>query len=311
MRSHYRRRSMTSFVIWSIALIAIAGVAAWQFQWLPTTEVEWDPQMSRQIGEAATEKSTAPPAEPRDVAPLSEAALLAAQSEPDVVQISEPPPFDAGEPFPVRTVSLPPEPRLLPADPQARPIESRLVETVQGELPPPRSELEPAPAPPPPVPSIQFVENQVPAPATPEAIDFNLPELAALKEPLQRIDALLAVGTPEKELAAHKELSKLYWSHPEWREEIRGRVEKTAKAIYFSPQPHYMPPYVVQPGDQLTKIGKLYHVPWEYLATLNKTDPRKIRPEQKLKVIKGPFAAVVDLHRFELTIQHHGFYVKR
>ena len=103
----------------------------------------------------------------------------------------------------------------------------------------------------------------------------------------------------------------MYWNHPEWREFLRSRIEKTAKSIYFSPQPHYMTPYTVQPGDQLTKIAKLYNVPWEYLAKLNEADPRKIRPGQKLKVIKGPFAAVVDLGRFELTIQHHGFFVKR
>jgi lipoprotein-anchoring transpeptidase ErfK/SrfK len=92
---------------------------------------------------------------------------------------------------------------------------------------------------------------------------------------------------------------------------LRSRIEKTAKSIYFSKQPHYMTPYTVEPGDQLTKIGNLYSVPWEYLARLNEVDPRKVRAGQKLKVIKGPFAAVVDLNRFELTIQHHGFFVKR
>jgi lipoprotein-anchoring transpeptidase ErfK/SrfK len=135
--------------------------------------------------------------------------------------------------------------------------------------------------------------------------------MAAVADKIKQIDDWLAGSDPKQELAAHKDLSTLYWEHPEWRDFLRSRIEKTAKSIYFSKQPHYMTPYTVEPGDQLTKIGNLYSVPWEYLARLNEVDPRKVRAGQKLKVIKGPFAAVVDLNRFELTIQHHGFFVKR
>ena len=67
--------------------------------------------------------------------------------------------------------------------------------------------------------------------------------------------------------------------------------------------------YVVQPGDALQNIAKEYDVSWEYLAKLNRTDPKKIRPGQKLKVIRGPFAAVVDLSDMELTIHSHGHFV--
>jgi lipoprotein-anchoring transpeptidase ErfK/SrfK len=70
-----------------------------------------------------------------------------------------------------------------------------------------------------------------------------------------------------------------------------------------------MEPYVVQPGDQLRQVATHYEVPWEYLARLNRIDPQKVRVGQKLKVIKGPFSALIDLSDFELAIHAHGYYV--
>jgi LysM repeat protein len=125
---------------------------------------------------------------------------------------------------------------------------------------------------------------------------------------LEAIDQQIQAG---EILQAHRELSTLYWNDPSIREAIRDRIETTARSIYFEPQPHYMEPYVVQPGDQLRRIADHYNVTWEYLAKLNHADPRRIRPEQRLKVIKGPFAALIDLSDFELTIQAHGYYVRR
>ena len=50
---------------------------------------------------------------------------------------------------------------------------------------------------------------------------------------------------------------------------------------------------------------------WEYLAKLNRTDPRRIQLGQKLKILKGPFAAVIDLGDYALTIHLQGYFVKR
>jgi L,D-transpeptidase ErfK/SrfK len=125
---------------------------------------------------------------------------------------------------------------------------------------------------------------------------------------LAAIDRLIENGD---DITAHRELSKIYWGRPEMRDAIQRRIDTTALSIYFSPQPHYMPAYEVQPGDQLRLIARKYDVPWEHLAKLNRTDPRRIRPGQKLKVIKGPFSAYVDLSDYELTIHAHGYYVRR
>ena len=109
---------------------------------------------------------------------------------------------------------------------------------------------------------------------------------------------------------AHKALSKLYWQQPELRSSVQERIGLTAKAIYFSPQPHVQEPYVVQAGDQLRKIATKHHVPWQFLSRLNRIDPKRLREGQKLKVIDGPFGAVVTLRDFELTLHHGGQYVR-
>lgn len=109
---------------------------------------------------------------------------------------------------------------------------------------------------------------------------------------------------------AHKALSKLFWQQPDLRSQVQERIDLTAKALYFSPQPHIQEPYVVQAGDQLRKIATKHHVPWPYLARLNRTDPKRLREGQKLKVINGPFGAVVTLSDFELTLHLAGQYVR-
>jgi lipoprotein-anchoring transpeptidase ErfK/SrfK len=125
---------------------------------------------------------------------------------------------------------------------------------------------------------------------------------------LSEIDALLASGDY---VNAHRQLSTIYWNQPELQPQIMERLDRNAEFIYFRPQPHFLEPYVIQTGDLLQRVAPRYRVNWEYLAAINNIDPRRIRPGQKLKVIKGPFSAFIDLSNFVLTIHCHGFYVKR
>ncbi|MBA3313256.1 MAG: L,D-transpeptidase family protein [Planctomycetota bacterium] len=139
---------------------------------------------------------------------------------------------------------------------------------------------------------------------TPQAI------IATTADPrLTAIDADIAAN---KYLAAHKALSKLYWDEPQLRPAIQTRIDTTAKSIYFDPRPHYMAAYEVQPAEQIRIFARQYSVPWEYLVRLNRIeDPSRIQAGQQLKVIKGPFSAVVSLSDFTLTIHAHGYYVRR
>ncbi len=129
----------------------------------------------------------------------------------------------------------------------------------------------------------------------------SIPDLIAIDELIQK----------GKIIDAHQRLSKIYWKQPQYYPVLKSRIEETARMIYFSSQPHFMTPYEIEPGDQLRKVSQQYKITWEYLAKLNQIDPRKIRPGQKLKVIKGPFSVFVDLSEFTLTVHSHGYFVKR
>ena len=131
---------------------------------------------------------------------------------------------------------------------------------------------------------------------------------SVLTDELQAIDDQIAGGDT---LAAHRALSKLYWNYKAHRAALQPRLDASARSIFFQPQPHFVEPYTVQANDQLRVIANKYQLSWEYLARLNKTEPRRIQLGQKLKVVKGPFAAIVDLQDYSLTVHLQGYYVKR
>jgi lipoprotein-anchoring transpeptidase ErfK/SrfK len=151
-------------------------------------------------------------------------------------------------------------------------------------------------------------------PAT-ESEDSTLPAVRIAKRSKEQeptfdfteIDRQIKAG---QVIEAHKALSKLYWQQPDLRSSVQERIDVTAKAIYFSPLPHLQEPYVVQAGDQLRKIASKHHVSWQYLSRMNRIDPKRLREGQKLKIIDGPFGAVVTLSDFELTLHHGGQYVR-
>lgn len=153
---------------------------------------------------------------------------------------------------------------------------------------------------------VQQAKYDEPAPvATPSAAP---PQQKSLAETLAIVQTHLE---HEEWLAAHKELSRLYWAEPERRDEIMDRINYTAQAIFFSPQPHFIQAHTVSAGDRLQTIASQYKLTWEYLAQLNQIDPKRIRDGQKLKVIRGPFSAVVELADYSLTVHLQGYYVKR
>lgn len=112
-------------------------------------------------------------------------------------------------------------------------------------------------------------------------------------------------------LAAHRLLSQAYWKTPEFRPEIQERLDRTASTIFFLPQPHFVEPHLIEPGDRLEAIAAEYKVPWEYLSKLNRVDPKRIQAGKRLKVVRGPFSAVVELSNYTLTVHLQGYYVRQ
>lgn len=100
---------------------------------------------------------------------------------------------------------------------------------------------------------------------------------------------------------------------PASEQQLRNRLHELAERIFFSPVIIKGVPGVdrhrVRSGEYLQKLGKQYKVPHELLMAINKiSDPRRLRAGQEIKVINGPFHAVVDRDSFELSIflEHDG-----
>ncbi|MCA9063670.1 MAG: L,D-transpeptidase family protein [Planctomycetaceae bacterium] len=141
-------------------------------------------------------------------------------------------------------------------------------------------------------------------------LNANPPEVltAALAAKLRNIDQFL---TEDRVLDAHAALSEIYWQQPQARAVIADRLTRTAFEIYASPDHHVLPVHVVEFGETLAGIADEYQVPWQYLARLNRTTPRTLQAGQRLKVVRGPFSAVVDLSDYSMTIHADGWFVHR
>ncbi|MCH2212768.1 MAG: L,D-transpeptidase family protein [Fuerstiella sp.] len=131
---------------------------------------------------------------------------------------------------------------------------------------------------------------------------------AETADALRNVDLLVG---QEKIVEAHNVLSSLYWKQPKIRSVLKDRIEFTAAEIFSEPHRHFGAPYLVEPGDTLESIGRKHNISWQYLGQLNRIEPMELQAGQQLKVMRGPFSAVVDLSRFELTVHAHGYFVQR
>ncbi|WP_298861261.1 L,D-transpeptidase family protein [uncultured Gimesia sp.] len=326
MRSRYQRRLMTPFRFVMIVGLGIIGTAAWKFDMLPfhmgsaptgsLEEASSDDASLSGKGQSASGY----------VEPVLSEETIIAQSEPPAEELLEG--NDNQRAYQSRDIEVPRiYKRTLTGEVVEAPtkVDSPVNEALEpkrfnGSAEPLRKEDKS-------LGSQQVAAKNVPRNLIPpEGIKRASPrviksaENASFKEEvagtqaknntpdLIAIDQLIQQG---KILDAHKQLSKIYWKQPQLYPVIKSRIEETARIIYFTPQPHFMTPHEIEPGDQLRKVATHYKITWEYLAKLNQIDPKKIRPGQKLKVIKGPFFAFVDLSEFTLTIHSHGYFVKR
>jgi LysM repeat protein len=114
---------------------------------------------------------------------------------------------------------------------------------------------------------------------------------------------------------AHLALSALY-NRPEVpadkSREINRLLDQMAATVIYSRQHLLDTPYRVQPGDTLERVAQMYNVPAQLLARINGIrDPQNLPPNRELKVIHGPFDALVSLGKAELTLMLKGRYAGR
>jgi L,D-transpeptidase ErfK/SrfK len=333
MNTTMRKQAAFTYGLWCAALVGGTAALAWNFGWIPVEITTAETGTLSGPSVAATEPvpKTGEQAEPNE--PGVDPIVFAAQTEPETPSAARPVRSATSEREPpaelwAETTNLPREHASVGAT-----VGSQQRPTAATGFTPPQRDPRIAPA------SLQIEEGDLREIAPPRPLPRSAPRVIPDVQPksarrairptiiqtageadaafgtageedqrLQAIDQLIEQG---ETLAAHKELSRIYWKEPEIRTLIQERIDGTAKAIYFSPQPHFMEPYTVQSGDQLRKVAGQYRVAWQFLARLNQVDPARIRVGQRLKVIKGPFSALVDLSDFELIVHAHGYYVRR
>jgi LysM repeat protein len=105
---------------------------------------------------------------------------------------------------------------------------------------------------------------------------------------------------------AHQKLSEFYGNpalSPTEAQQVETLLSQLAGSVVYSTEHRLEPPYVVHPGDTLETIAQKYEVPWQLLAKINGIPAADlVQPGQELKVIHGPFSAVVELSKGQLTL---------
>ncbi|MCP4590327.1 MAG: L,D-transpeptidase family protein [bacterium] len=88
-------------------------------------------------------------------------------------------------------------------------------------------------------------------------------------------------------------------------------ADRTLLSAAIIPDDPFSFAHVVQPGEALVKIAKKYDVTPDLLARVNQLrDMNMIRAGQRLKVIRGPFSAVIDRETFDMHVYLQGTFVK-
>ena len=224
-------------------------------------------------------------------------------------------------------------PAVLPAAPPFVPPAPAKQPTAPPVAPPATPPPAPAPvavavptAPPPVAPITPTVVTPALAkpPAVPAPIATGTPPAVAPLPPDNRdkAESYMAVWSKahakldEGHLAeAHRLLSSLYHNPTVPPEEVRsvnGLLDQLAGAVIYSRLNLLERPWIVQTGDTLKIIADAYGVPPQLLARINGVrDFEGLRPGRELKVVRGPFNAVVSLKNYELTLMLKDRYAGR
>ncbi len=97
--------------------------------------------------------------------------------------------------------------------------------------------------------------------------------------------------------------------------QTRADLTRLARQTIFSnaitKDDPFVEAYVIQPGDSLNKIAKRYSITDDFLASINNIpDKNRIRAGQRIKVVHGPFHAVVTKADYSLDVYLGGTFVK-
>jgi hypothetical protein len=182
--------------------------------------------------------------------------------------------------------------------------------SLSPSVPPPASTLDAGPTPPGAMP---------PGVSASTAVAVAAPAIDKAAEARNRVNALLRAATMEYDRGQMAEalqlLSPLYGSldvPPEMTRNINEILDRMAGVVIYSREHRLEKAYQVQPGDTLERIAEAYNVTPTLLARINGIrEGQALQPGRDLKVVRGPFSALVSLKRMELTLMLQDRYAGR
>jgi len=251
-------------------------------------------------------------------------------SPPDAATLTDAPPFAPPDvqitaPQPGTTPSVPtdaphpPAPAVVtPATPAANPEPTYLA--AESAAPPSTDQV----APPPAVPSAGSAELPTPPPpatlpaeppaalagaAIPPAVTAGRESSAAFASAWADAHEKLGAGRYAEALTA----LSVWYDDPALGLEESQRLEdllgQLAGTVIYSQQDLLLPPHVVAPGETLDTVAGPLGVSPRLLAKINGVDdPQRLVPGEHLKLIRGPFDAVVSVSRRRISLQLNGAY---
>jgi LysM repeat protein len=271
-----------------------------------TAENEPTPQWAGDSAEGVAQSSSVPsmPADLPAVPPIPELPPLAPPADAPSTPVAPPADQPIGLPANVPTAKYPGETST--ANP----------ETTAPPTPPPATTAnDMTPQPPtaeavsPVTPFAVDADRYGPIPADPSTVSASEPSFAAIWPVIQ--------GALERQelVQAHEMLSEWYGSptlSPSEAQRVETLLGQLAGTVVYSTEHRLEPPYTVHAGDTLQTIAQQYEVPWQLLAKINGIPAADlVQPGQQLKVVHGPFSAVVELDKSQLTLLLDGRYAGR
>jgi len=96
------------------------------------------------------------------------------------------------------------------------------------------------------------------------------------------------------------------------RRNLTDLLDRLAGTVIYSRQHILEPAHIVRAGQTLQTIATRYQVPWRLLAKINGVaDPNRLPLGSQLKVVRGPFSAIVQLEKRQLVLMLGGRYAGR
>lgn len=151
--------------------------------------------------------------------------------------------------------------------------------------------------------------REITTPTTEDAPRRDPVPSGAVSSLIEDADVALAANEPlVARLLLNRALHDSRASEAE-RRACRARLASINDELLFSPRVVEGDPlvdrYVIKSGDSLSKIASSQNlaIDWRLLQRVNRiTDPRRIRVGQTIKLVRGPFEAVIDKSDFRLDL---------